>query len=40
MIPNEETLAALQARRDQPRLIARNAGSEDGFSRRADPQKP
>lgn len=40
MIPNDETLAALQARRDQPRLIARNAGPADGFSPRADPEKP
>ena len=40
MIPNEETLAALRERRDQPRLIARNAGRVDGFQPRADPPKP
>ena len=40
MIPNEETLAALRARRDQPRLIARNAGPADGFRSQMDPKDP
>jgi Fe-S-cluster containining protein len=39
MIPNEETLTALRARRDQPRLIARNVGSPDAFQPQADPPK-
>lgn len=40
MIPNEETLAALRARRDQPRLIARNAGPANGFRSQMDPKDP
>lgn len=41
MIPNEETLAALRARRDQPRLIARNVGPGDGFQPRPEgPESP